>query len=127
MYVFFFVTRFGQCFKQPLAVGILPKSLSQSTIGENFDQLIEQDVLHSHCIVNVKKMRNNRNFNQSITVGMLPSSLTHLHFGKGFDQPVDPGVLPTSLTHSTVGENFNQPIHMSFRCVMTKPIKQMDC
>jgi hypothetical protein len=78
----------------------------------------------------VRKMSTNCAFNQSLEVGVLPASLTHLTFGVNFNQSMgkdvlpgglthltfgccftkslEVGVLPASLTHLTFGVNFNQ-------------------
>jgi hypothetical protein len=51
-----------------------------------------------------------REFNQSLAVGVLPSTLTHLTFGFHFNQSMESGVLPASLTHLAFGHYFRQPL-----------------
>ncbi|EFA77733.1 hypothetical protein PPL_12345 [Heterostelium album PN500] len=48
-------------------------------------------------------------FNQPLDIDSLPSSLTSLVFGPHFNQELRPGVLPQSLRYLELGETFNQP------------------
>lgn len=49
-------------------------------------------------------------FNQPISKGMLPESLTYLTFGWCFNQPINEGTLPNSITHLTLGGGFNKSL-----------------
>ncbi|GAM18029.1 hypothetical protein SAMD00019534_012040 [Acytostelium subglobosum LB1] len=129
--------RFGEEFDQKIVVGSLPNSLIRLQFGRSFDQRLEHGSLPPslQCLLFGDKLsadrlysklelaamrrvtgssklpfplpRNNR-FNEPLSPGVLPQSLTKLHFGYGFDQDLKDGVLPDSIETLYFGSGFRR-------------------
>jgi hypothetical protein len=49
-------------------------------------------------------------YKHPIPPGVLPSSLTHLHFGESYNQPLQVGSLPSGLVQLWFGRQYNHPL-----------------
>ncbi|GAM19258.1 hypothetical protein SAMD00019534_024330 [Acytostelium subglobosum LB1] len=92
-----------EMFNQPLHVGELPDTITELRLGM-YDHPLPPDILPD----SLKSLDLGAQFNKSIEIRSLPSSLTVLRFGVGFDMPLPPGVLPPSLTELVLGHNYKR-------------------
>ncbi len=72
-------------------------------VTKNNIKNIPQDVIH---------LTFEERFNQSLSIGVIPNSVTHLSFDicSRFNQPIVIGVIPNSVTHLEFGFDFNQSL-----------------
>ncbi|EGG20001.1 hypothetical protein DFA_07116 [Cavenderia fasciculata] len=88
-----------------LSIGELP-SLQSLKFSEEYNQPLSVGVLPSL----LQSLEFGDDFNQPISVGVLPSSLQSLTFGYDYNQPLSVGVLPLSLQSLKFGGGYNQPL-----------------
>ncbi|GAM17670.1 hypothetical protein SAMD00019534_008450 [Acytostelium subglobosum LB1] len=90
----------------PFTHGSLPSSLTDLSLGENYDSDIRPGDLPNM----LSHLSLGWYFNRVLQPGALPSSLTSLTFDYFYNQPLSTGVLPTSLATLVFGGCFNQAI-----------------
>ena len=108
---------FNTGFNQPLRANIIlqkqispfPNSLQYLTFGDQYDQLIGQNVLPP----NLTHLTFGYYYNHPIRPDVLPPNLTHLTFGYCYNHPIGPNVLPPNLTYLELGHKFNHLIKLS--------------
>ncbi|EFA77478.1 hypothetical protein PPL_12080 [Heterostelium album PN500] len=80
-------------------------NLTEIIFGNEFNQILSVGVLPE----SLKSLKFGNEFNQILSVvGVLPESLKSLEFGKEFNQILSVGVLPQSLKSLVFGYEFNQ-------------------
>ncbi|EGG19845.1 hypothetical protein DFA_06947 [Cavenderia fasciculata] len=82
------------------------KTLQSLEFGDEYNQPLSVGVLPSP----LQSLVFGDKYNQPIAVGVLPSSLQSLVFGNRYDQPLSVGVLPSSLQSLEFGWHYNQPL-----------------
>ncbi|GAM17253.1 hypothetical protein SAMD00019534_004280 [Acytostelium subglobosum LB1] len=85
---------------------VLPDSLLTLNVGHTFNLLVVNTLPSSLLTLTFHP---ESQYNQSIGLRVLPTSLTSLSFGERFDKVIAPRVLPSSLKSLTFGNSFNQP------------------
>ncbi|GAM19067.1 hypothetical protein SAMD00019534_022420, partial [Acytostelium subglobosum LB1] len=93
-------------FRQPMAVGYLPNSITHLSNYWNRDNPLQTGTLPSK----LTELMFNSEFNQSIEPGVLPDSITKLQFGDYFDKCLMPGSLPPLLRWLDIGYSYNQKL-----------------
>jgi len=100
--------RFGYNFNNILEVGSLPENLKKLEFGCMYNQPLTKYLPSNLTILKFNGRFNQ--FNQPLSRGDLPKSLTFLEFGYRFNQPLVQGDLPLGLSHLIFGGQFNQII-----------------
>ncbi|EGG19837.1 hypothetical protein DFA_06939 [Cavenderia fasciculata] len=81
---------------------------SQLTLGISSEDL---EVSHGEIVnQHTQTIKFGDDYNQPLSVGVLPTSLQSLVFGDDYNQPLSVGVLPTSLQSLVFGRDYNQAI-----------------
>ena len=89
-------------FDHPLRVGALPPQLQHLDTGLRFNQLLTPGLLP--C--SLTHVRFSHSFNQPLVRGSIPEGVVHLSLGMAFNHPLRPGVLPSTLRELVLGDAF---------------------
>ncbi len=121
--------RFNKIFYQPLK-GLIPEGVEHIELGFYTDVELDLGDLPNSLLYirfdvwftnmgkplkigvfpNHLKYLNLGSYNQILTPGIIPNSVTKIVFEDRFNQPLLPDSLPKNLKHLVLGKEFNQPI-----------------
>lgn len=85
---------------------ILPQKLEKLSLGNDFNQILDQTELPN----NLESLSFGDEFNQNLDAVNLPGTLEELSFGRRFDQSLVDVRLPDSLKSLTFGSYYNQSL-----------------
>ena len=97
--------RFTDGFNRSLET-ILPQKLERLSLGNDFNQILDQTELPN----NLESLSFGDEFNQNLDAVNLPGTLEALSFGRRFDQSLVDVRLPDSLKSLTFGSYYNQSL-----------------
>lgn len=109
------------CYEKSMAPGVIPASVTHlmpSSLTAFEEGAIPLSVTHLVC-ESVELLRfipasvtflEFLGFNESIPVGSIPNSVTHLKFCDTFDRPIAAGSIPASVTHVEFGRGYRHRV-----------------